>query len=154
MPWFKLNFKEKYKFYILIMGKNSSTCCLKIISYIMAQLTKVHALTPPQENGIAECVIQSTFNAVRTMLHDSGHPRFLQAEALVYYFHYQNRSPHSALPHHKTPFELYYKCKPSVLHLWTWGCSILVCIPAEKQTKLGLKACKGFFVGVCGKFIY
>ena len=86
------------------------------------------------------------------MLQDSGQPKFLWVEALAYFVHCQNRVLHSGMD--TTPFEMYYRKKPNVSHLHSWGCPVYYRIPVEKQTKLGPHAQKGFFVGVDGNYIY
>ena len=74
----------------------------------------------PASNGIAERTIGVLTNAVCAMLHDSGLPNALWAEAFSAATYVRNRSPTSALKG-STPYEMVYDMKPDLANLRTFG---------------------------------
>ncbi|UYV63781.1 hypothetical protein LAZ67_2005600 [Cordylochernes scorpioides] len=46
-----------------------------------------------------------------------------------------------------TPYEIWYKRKPSILHLKTFGCNAYVHTPKDNRKKLDKKSIRTFFVG-------
>lgn len=121
---------------------------MEVILDISATIHQTMVPHTPQMNGVAECEIQSAFNAVHSMLHNSQSPKYLWAEALAYYVHCHNQHPCASIPKGKTPYELYYGKRSSVAHLHAWGCPCYYRIPLVKQQKLSPHGLKGFFVGV------
>lgn len=60
----------------------------------------------------------------------------------------QNRTPTNALPHEKTPFDLWHKRNPSYTHLRVFGCHAWVQTPSVKRVgKLDNVSRKMIFVG-------
>jgi len=57
-----------------------------------------------------------------------------------------NRCPTFAVKK-KTPYEVWYKKKPSVGHLKVWRCFVYVYIQKNKRAKLGLHMEKCIFIG-------
>ena len=74
----------------------------------------------PASNGVAERTIGVLTNAVRTMLHNSGPPKTLWAEAFNTVTYIQNRTPTSALGG-RTPHEMVYDVKPDLANLRAFG---------------------------------
>ena len=67
-----------------IMTDNARELCMGEMKVIREQEgTKLHMSVrySPESNGVAERTIGVLTNAVRAMLHDSGHPKSLWAEA-------------------------------------------------------------------------
>src|SRR6267154_1452795 len=80
------------------------------------------------------------------MLHDSGLPKFLWAEAFSTATHVHNRIPTRALDG-LTPHEVLYSTKPDVTDLRAFGAPCAIVEPAEKLKKLDDRARMCFFVG-------
>jgi len=69
------------------------------------------------------------------MLHDSGLPKFLWAEAFNAATYVHNRTPTKALGG-RTPFEVLYGAKPDVSHLCAFGAPCAIVEPKERLKKL------------------
>eukprot|EP01018_Ginkgo_biloba_P016508 Gb_19105 [translate_table: standard] len=82
----------------------------------------------------------------RSMLNGIGLDQKFWVEAVMNIFYLINRSPSSALGD-KTPYEVWYGDKPSLIHLRVFGCEAYVHVPKEKRTKLDYKAQKCIFIG-------
>jgi len=95
----------------------------------------------PESNGVAERTIGVLTNVVRAMLHDSGLPKFLWAEAFNAATYVHNRTPTKALGG-RTPFEVLYGTKPELSHLRAFGAPC-----KERLRKLDDQATMCFFVG-------
>ena len=79
-----------------------------------------HELTnpgTPQENGVAERLNRTILDMMRTMMFQSELPKFLWTFAVSYTQEILNRLPSQALHDNKTPYEHYFRKKPSVAHL-------------------------------------
>jgi transposase InsO family protein len=100
----------------------------------------------PASNGVAERTIGVLTGAVRAMLHDAGHPKFLWAETFSTAAYVHNRTPAKALGG-LTPFEVLYGTKPDVRNLRAFGAPCAVIEPSEKLKKLDDRATMCFFVG-------
>ncbi|GLB41129.1 putative integrase core domain containing protein [Lyophyllum shimeji] len=100
----------------------------------------------PQQNGVAERANRTLGNAIVTMLAESGLSKRFWCEAMAAYVHVWNRVPTSAVPN-TTPFEEWYKRKPSVGHLRVWGCVAYVHVQKDKQGHLGSHMVKCVFIG-------
>jgi len=59
-----------------------------------------------------------------------------------------NRLPTRAVSKEKTSHELFLQKKPSVAHIWTFGCQAYMHIPNKRKGKLNPKVVEGFFVGL------
>ena len=70
----------------------------------------------PESNGVAERTIGVLTNAARAMLHDSGLPKSLGAEAFNTATYIHNRTPTKGLCG-RTPFEVLCEAKSDVSHL-------------------------------------
>ena len=80
------------------------------------------------------------------MLHDSGLPKFLWAEAFNAATYVHNRTPMKALGG-RMPFEVLYGAKPDVSHLRAFGVPCAIVEPKERLKKLDDRATMCFFVG-------
>ena len=100
----------------------------------------------PKSNGVAERTIGVLTGSVRAMLHDSGLPKFLWAEAFNTATYVHNRMPTKALEG-KTPHEAIYGVEPDVSHLRAFGAPCAVVEPSELLKKLDNRAKMCFFVG-------
>ncbi|UYV63164.1 hypothetical protein LAZ67_2003325 [Cordylochernes scorpioides] len=73
-------------------------------------------------------------------------PLELWAEAVNTAVYLLNRCTTKVLEN-STPYEIWYKRKPSILHLKTFGCNAYVHIPKDNRKKLDKKSIRTFFVG-------
>jgi hypothetical protein len=94
----------------------------------------------PASNGIAERTVGVL------MLHDSGLPKFLWAEAFSTATYVHNMTSKKALGG-LTPFEVLYGMKPDVQDLRAFGAPCAVIDPSERLKKLDDPATMCFFVG-------
>ena len=119
----------------------------------MKDLGMVHQTTmagTPQSNGIAERFNETLIEAVRCMLHTTGTRKGLWAEAAFCANHTKQRSPHSALKGHVTPYQVWHGVQPGVAHLKVFGCQVSVLIQPKYRKKLDAKSFFGTFVGYGG----
>ncbi|SGZ30180.1 BQ5605_C110g13210 [Microbotryum silenes-dioicae] len=100
----------------------------------------------PQQNGVAERANRSITEGVRSMLHQSGLPHALWAEALATYVYVKNRLPHSANSG-TTPHTRWYSSKPSAGHLRVFGCRAWKAATTEPRSKLDPRGIPLVFVG-------
>ncbi|KAG2768596.1 hypothetical protein PC113_g25262 [Phytophthora cactorum] len=80
------------------------------------------------------------------MLHHAKLDKRFWAEAAMTAIYVKNRLPSPKIEH-KTPFEIVYKCKPSVKHMRVFGCRTYILTPKEKRLKWDPKARAGLFLG-------
>ncbi|UYV83987.1 hypothetical protein LAZ67_X000796 [Cordylochernes scorpioides] len=109
----------------------------------------VHELTAPytpEQNGIAERDNRTIVESARCLLHGRKMPLELWAEAVNTAVYLLNRCTTKVLGN-STPYEIWYKRKPSILHLKTFGCNAYVHIPKDNRKKLDKKSIRTFFVG-------
>jgi hypothetical protein len=79
----------------------------------------------PEHNGIAERGNRTNLELVRAMLHDSGLPNFLWAEAASHAIYLRNRTWTRAIGN-TTPYELLNGSKPNMEGIQPWGCKVRV----------------------------
>ena len=103
----------------------------------------------PESNGVAEHTIGVLTNAVRAMLHDSGLPRILWAEAYNAARYLHNGTPMRELGG-RAPYEVPYDVKPDVLRLGAFGApSAIVSLMTERLcVSLWVTSTKGAVIGV------
>ena len=98
----------------------------------------VHETTAPytpQQNGAAERLNRTLMERVRVMLHGAQLDVDMWAEAAVTANFIRNRSPLSGRA--KTPWELFYNCKPDVSHMRVFGSKAHMCtFPSTSDASL------------------
>ena len=112
-----------------------------------------HELTVPrnpQQNGIAERMNRTLFEAARSMLCYAKLPLRFWADAVNTAAYLRNRSPTTALNGH-TPYEIWFGKKPNVSHLRVFGCNGYVDIPKEDRKKLDAKSKECILLGYAGR---
>ncbi|UYV73291.1 hypothetical protein LAZ67_10002537 [Cordylochernes scorpioides] len=113
----------------------------KNFSDYLKSLGIVHELTAPytpEQNGIAERDNRTIVESARCLLHGRKMPLELWAEAVNTAVYLLNRCTTKVLGN-STPYEIWYKRKPSILHLKTFGCNAYVHIPKDNRKKLDKK---------------
>ncbi|UYV68055.1 hypothetical protein LAZ67_5002921 [Cordylochernes scorpioides] len=113
----------------------------KNFSDYLKSLGIVHELTAPytpEQNGISERDNRTIVESARCLLHGRKMPLELRAEAVNTAVYLLNRCTTKVLGN-STPYEIWYKRKPSILHLKTFGCNAYVHIPKDNRKKLDKK---------------
>jgi hypothetical protein len=96
----------------------------------------------PELNARAERRHQIIINRIRAMLHASGLPRFMWAEAGCCASHLINRSPTANLDG-MTPYEVIYKRKPNLSYLKIFGSTANVHVDRNLRKKLDRHPSRG-----------
>lgn len=109
---------------------------------IVQQMTAPYS---PQQNGVAERKNRHLKEMMRCMLADSCLDKKFWGEAINTANYLQNRCPSASIQ--STPYEMWYKKKPSYGHLRIFGSEAYVHVPKEKRNVLDVKSVKLFFVG-------
>jgi hypothetical protein len=99
----------------------------------------------PEANGIAERANRSILEKSNAMRIEAGLPAEYWEFACECAVYLRNRGP--IKNKEITPWEDWYKEKPSVAHYKVFGCPAWVHIPKVKRDKIKTKAWKGVFVG-------
>lgn len=102
--------------------------------------TTVH--DTPEENGIAKRLNCTLLERIRAMLHSSGLPRQLWAEAVRHTVWLKNRTSTRALEG-RTPYEVTYGKRPNLLNLPEWGTKV----HTKKPGKLASRVVVGWWLG-------
>ena len=98
----------------------------------------------PEHNGVAERLNRTLLDKVRAMLHDSGLPKFLWAEATAHAVYLKNRTWTRTIGE-TTPFELLTGRKPNIGNLHPWGCKVRV--HTTSGSKLDARSSIGRWMG-------
>lgn len=98
----------------------------------------------PEYNGIAERLNLTLLTKVRAMIHESGLPPSLWAEAVHHANWLKNRSSTKVLIK-MTPLEVFEGKKPDLSDIHPWGCKVLV--HDDGNSKLGDRGKLGHWVG-------
>jgi hypothetical protein len=109
----------------------------------------IHRITTPytpEQNGKVERQNRVLVEADLTMRHAAGLGMEFWAESMATVAHVRNRVPSSRNPD-TTPYELFFKAKPSVAHLRVFGCRAWVLIPDEVRRKGQFRSLDCIFVG-------
>ena len=109
---------------------------------IMAQYTNPGT---PQQNGVSERKNRTLKDMVRSMMSGTNLPMFLWGDAIKTANYISNRVPSKSVI--TTPFELWYKRKPSLQHLRIWGCKAEARVYNPQERKLDPKTVSCYFVG-------
>jgi hypothetical protein len=100
----------------------------------------------PEQNGASERDNRTIVEAARSMVHESNLPIRFWGEAVMAAVHVLNRTGTRTLAT-TTPFEAWYKQKPSVSHLRVFGTDAYIHVPKELCKKWEPKSRKGLFMG-------
>ena len=98
----------------------------------------------PEHNGVAERLNRTLLEKVRAMLHESGLPKFLWAEATAHAVYLKNRTWTRTIGE-TTPFEIINGYKPNLKDLHPWGCKVRV--HDDSGTKLDGRSKIGRWMG-------
>jgi len=99
----------------------------------------------PQQNGVAERFNRTIEEMARCMLQEAEVNEPLWAEAVKTAVYIRNRCPSKSL-NDTTPFEIWYKKKPCVKHLRSFG-SVAICLEKKRKSKFNPKAKEYLMVG-------
>lgn len=100
----------------------------------------------PQQNGFIEREVRTVIETARTLLHESGLPHTLWAEATNTTIYVLNRTPNTETGN-KTPYELWFGKKPSVKNLHVFGQKAIVMYRDYERSKWDQKGMIYHFVG-------
>jgi hypothetical protein len=100
----------------------------------------------PEQNGVAERVNRTIIESARSMLHSSGLPTELWAEACSCAVYLQNRMAVKGVDG-KTPYEVWNGVKPNLSHLRIFGSDVFLLIPRDERGKFDPKPIKCQHVG-------
>ncbi|KAM1632105.1 hypothetical protein ACFX2K_020035 [Malus domestica] len=99
----------------------------------------------PEQNGVSERRNRTLKDMVRSMMCCTKLPMFLWGDAIKTANYILNRAPSKSVP--STPYELWYKKKPSVFHLKVWGCKAEARAYNPLEKKLDPRTISCFFIG-------
>jgi hypothetical protein len=99
----------------LIKGKSQTYCTNAGISY------EKTVPDSPSQNGVAERCNLTLASMARALLIDADLSDWFWPFAIQTAIHIKNCVPHSSLPPHKTPFELWHGYKPNLSHIQPFG---------------------------------
>jgi len=77
----------------------------------------------PEHNSVAERLNQTIIEKVRAMLHDSGLPKFLWAEATAHVVYLKNHTWTRTIGE-TTPYKILYGQKLDLSNIQPWGCKV------------------------------
>lgn len=109
----------------------------------------VHEFTvpgSPAQNGMAERMNLTLCNMVNCMLQDANLPKSLWAEALHTACYLRNRSA-TRVVEGVTPFEAFWRIKPNLQHLRTFGCHAIAIDKIIRRRKLDARGRRCILVG-------
>ena len=101
----------------------------------------------PQQNGVAERKNQTLNNKASSMLAGAHLTAKFWVSAIEQANWITNRSPSRAIHDDKTPFELYFNQKPSLLSLREFRCKAWVQIPKKHRAKFDHKSIECQYLG-------
>ena len=103
-------------------------------------IRKLTVHNTPEHNSVSERLNRTIMDKVQAMLHDSGMPKFLWAEAVAHTVYLKNRTWTCTIGY-TTPYEILYGRKPNIGNLQPWGCKVQVTQKVDSK----LESCS--FVG-------
>jgi hypothetical protein len=101
----------------------------------------------PNQNSVAERCNLTLASMARAMLLDAGLSSWFWPFAIETAVHLKNCVPHSLLPPHKTPFELWYNYKPNLSHLRLFGSHCTARVLSTSLTKFESRSESARFLG-------
>ena len=105
----------------------------------------------PSMNGVAERRNRTLKDMVRSMIAHTTLPDSLWGEALKTAVYLLNRVPTKATV--KTPYELWTRKRPSIMHLRIWGCPAEARPYRPNEKKLDSRTVSSYFVGYSDRSI-
>ena len=105
------------------------------------------------QNGVAERRMRTYMERVRATLFDGNLPRISWAECVRHITDLVNMTP-SSVTNNKTPYELWYDKKPSVMNLRVFGCKAFVHVPESHRDKLDPRATTSVYPTISVVFDY
>ncbi len=126
----------------------------EVKAYLKKNGTKFETTCPetPEHNGRAERQFRTIFEMVRCMLYQANLKEAFWPELAMSALHLLNLRVSSRLPGKYTPYELWYKYKPSIKRLRVVGCDAFVYARKhiDRKNKLEPAATKCIFLGYDG----
>ena len=115
--------------------------------YLQEQAIRQKLIAPytPEQNGAAERDNRTIMEAVQGMLLASNIEIQFWIEAVHIIVYTLNRIATHTMEG-RTPFELWYREKPSIAHMRIFGTTTSVYVPKPLRKKLGPKSQKGIFM--------
>jgi len=101
----------------------------------------------PEQNGHAEREMRTIVESARSMLKARDLPNVLWAETVATAVYVLNCTMNRQRDDDKTPFEAWFRFKPSVAHLRPFSCDAYLMIPGGNHKKLDAKSRRVAFVG-------
>ena len=101
----------------------------------------------PNQNGVAERSNQTLACMTRAMLLDADLSSWFWPFAIQTAVHIKNRVPHSNLPNHTTPYQLWYHEKPNLAYFRVFGTHCTSRILSDSLTKFEPRGEPGRFLG-------
>lgn len=100
------------------------------------------------QNGVAERANRTTACMARAFLLNANMSSYFWPLAVQAAVHIKNQVPHSALPPHVTPYEIWFGEKPDLSHLRPFGCKVTARITtSDSLNKMEARGKTGFCVG-------
>lgn len=109
-----------------------------------AQFTNAYT---PQQNGVAERRMRTLLERTRAFLIDGNLPQVLWGECVKHVADLLNITP-SSVTDKVTPYEKWFKRKPSAHYIKVFGCTAYAHIPEIHRTKLEPRAKKCMYLGL------
>ena len=125
----------------LIQGRFQAHCISHGITY------EKTVPDSPNQNGVAERSNQTLACMARAMLLDANLSSWFWPFAVQTAVHIKNRVPHSNLPPHTTPYELWYHEKPNLGYFRVFGTHCTSCLLSNSLTKFEPCRESGHFLG-------
>jgi transposase InsO family protein len=125
----------------LISGKLHAFCKTRGITY------EKTVPDSPNQNGVTERCNLTLGSMVRALLIDADLSYWFWPFAVQTAVHIKNRVPHSSLPPHTTPFQLWHQRKPNLSHLRLFGAHCTSRILPTPQSKFAPRGEAGRFLG-------
>jgi hypothetical protein len=124
--WARTQHSAKIK--ALRLDRSGEYTSRKFTHFLQSEGTERRLTThdTPQHNGIAESLNRRLLEHVRAILHQSGLPKQLWAEALQFVVWLKNHTSTRALGNNTMPFEKLYGSKPNLSGIPEWGQAIWV----------------------------
>ena len=120
----------------------------EMVAYLKSKgmVQKLNVRNTPQHAGVSECRNRTIAKRVWALLHASGLPKNLWAEAARHVVWLLNQTTMKAVEG-MTPYEVVFGKKPNLGDLREWGEKVYVRLE-KKGLKLGGRVCEGCWLGI------